>query len=607
MSCDKLVFDLSQEIEGSPNVFVKKDWLNILDNMNQNYSGNQSVVDTSQLSNSNKYLSYREAFLEVPLLLTLSTSGNSANFLPATVGLGSSQAISLKSWFGNIIHSFTLDYNGTTIIQQTPYINMWNCFKLLTSLSWGDVITQGPSIGFYPDDPLAFVYESAAGPYGIGVCNNADGGVNVQTTAAANVNIPLTLATNLGQTFHSQLGNSAVRKRSEYISYDPIVDANTTSIVSIQGLAGSAYSNLFNASSCVQVWKSNVFRRVDGAVGAIGIVEIAVMATIYLKHIHSFFAMCPLLKGVFMKMTMNLNNTSTNFTVVATANPPAAATIQNALTSITLDSVSNPVGGVNPLMITAGSIYSSSTALGSTSYIATVQVGSNCLNSAVAGIPAYQPGPLAKSIYLYVPAYTFNPVFEQSYLSAPIKQIKYTDVYQYQVINVSAQQQFNNLLTNGISNVKSVLIVPFYSAGAVNTGLGIANPVFQSPFDPAGCGCTSPLSLLGNFNVVVSGQNAIYNTQRYAFEEFNNQLYGQNAVNGGMTDGLTSSLISSLGFEMEYCYYYVNVSRMLPIEESVPKSIQIVGTNYSTKALDLWCFIEYGVDISIDILTGSRV
>ena len=24
MSCDKLVFDLSQEIEGSPNIFVKK-------------------------------------------------------------------------------------------------------------------------------------------------------------------------------------------------------------------------------------------------------------------------------------------------------------------------------------------------------------------------------------------------------------------------------------------------------------------------------------------------------------------------------------------------------------------------------------------------------
>jgi hypothetical protein len=607
MSCDKLVFDLSQEIEGSPNVFVKKDWLNILDNMNQNYSGNQSVVDTSQLCNSNRYLSYRESYLEMPLLLTLSTAAASANFLPGTLGLGSAQVISLKSWFGNIIHSFTLDYNGTTIIQQTPYINMWNCFKLLTSLSWGDVITQGPTIGFYPDDPLAFVYESAAGPYGIGVCNNANAGFCVQSAAVANQILPLSSATNLGQNFHSQLGNCAVRKRSEYISYDPIGGGPPTAVTSIAGLAGSAYNLLFNAAACAQVWKSNVFRRVDGGAAVIGIVEIAVMATIYLKHIHSFFAMCPLLKGVFMKMTMNLNNTSTSFDVVTAVNPPTAATVQTALTSITLTSVSNPVGGVNPLMISAGSSYSSGCSLGSTSYIATVQVGSNCLNSSVAGGANYQPGPLAKSIYLYVPAYTFNPVFESSYLSSPIKQIKYTDVYQYQIINVTSGQQCNNLISNGISNVKSVLIIPFYTAGAVNTGLGIANPVFQSPFDPAGCGCTSPLCLLGNFNVVVSGQNSIYNTQRYVFEEFNNQLAGQNAVNGGMTDGLTSSLISSLGFEMEYCYYYVNISRMLPVEESVPKSIQIIGTNYSTKSLDLWCFVEYGVEISLDILTGSRV
>ncbi len=27
MSCDRIVFDLSNEIEGSPNVFIKKDWI----------------------------------------------------------------------------------------------------------------------------------------------------------------------------------------------------------------------------------------------------------------------------------------------------------------------------------------------------------------------------------------------------------------------------------------------------------------------------------------------------------------------------------------------------------------------------------------------------
>jgi hypothetical protein len=107
--------------------------------------------------------------------------------------------------------------------------------------------------------------------------------------------------------------------------------------------------------------------------------------------------------------------------------------------------------------------------------------------------------------------------------------------------------------------------------------------------------------------VVVSGQNSIYNTQRYSFEEFNNQLYGVNAVNGGMTDGLTSGLIDRLGFDMEYGYYYVDLSRMLPVEESVPKSIQLIGQNLSQSNIDLFCFIEYGVSVSVDILTGVRV
>jgi hypothetical protein len=205
-------------------------------------------------------------------------------------------------------------------------------------------------------------------------------------------------------------------------------------------------------------------------------------------------------------------------------------------------------------------------------------------------------------------------VFEQAYLSSPVKQIQYTDVYQYQVVNIGAGQQFNNLLTNGIANIKSVLILPYYcsttaAVGGINpsTDLPAGIPVWQSPFDPAGAGPTSPLSLLTNFNVVVSGQNAIYNTQRYSFEQFNNQLYGCNAVNGGQTDGLTSALINQIGFEMEYNYFYVNVSRMLPVEEAVPKSIQIIGQNASQVPLDLFCFIEYGVSLDVDILTGARV
>jgi hypothetical protein len=587
MSCDKLVFDLSQEIEGSPNVFVKKDWLNILDNQNQNYGGNQSVIDTSQLTNSNKYLSYREAYLLCPLLLTLSTP--TGNFNPNTTGTSSDYAMGLKNWFGTIIHSYTLDYNGTTIIQQTPFINMWNSFKLMTSLSWNDVATQGSTIGFYPDDPKSWQFNGAS-TSGAGVCNNTNSPSNV-------------IANNIaGQfnNFNSGQGNSGFLIRQQYINFD------------LGGSVGAVqYGSILPPQAVNNLWKSYIINQQNVSIvgGTSGILEIAITATIYLKHIHSFFQMVPLLKGVFMKMTLNLNQTTTIFTTTS------GGTAGGPITAMALSSVSNAVGGVNPIMIASTTANNGGFNLGSVlatgnaaTYTATISVGGTTTNSQVSSLVGYVRSPLAQSIYLYVPAYTFNPVFEQAYLSSPVKQIKYTDIYQYQVLNVGATSgQFNNLLTNGIANIKSILILPFYSNTGGATGLPAGIPVYQSPFDPAGSGPTSPLALLTNFNVVVSGQNAIYNTQRYSFEQFNNQLYGANAVNGGMTDGLTSSLINSMSFEMEYCYYYVNISRMLPVEESVPKSIQIIGTNNTGRALDLWCFIEYGVEVSIDILTGSRV
>lgn len=596
MASDKLVFDLASEIEGSTNVFIKKDWINILDNMNTNYSSNQSVVDTSQLSNSNKYMSYREAYLLVPMLITITNqaagAADNGGFLPATAATSCDYSIGLKSWFGQIIHSFTLDYNGVTVIQQTPYINMVNSFKLMTSLSWGDILSQGAAIGFYPDTALSFVFNSAASFQGSGTCNNMISPIHYDASP--------TIGTTLNS-YKTLGGNVGALKRCQYINYDPDAAAGS----------GTLFSALQSAQNARNIWKSFISQKFNGANnGASGVYQITVTATIYLKHIHSFFAMCPLLKGVYMKMTMNLNNTSANF-ITATAAPD---------TTMTLQSVTNPVGGVCPFLLSStnyrtpfvtnvASANAPLANLGPGSYIASVSVGGRCLNQTQAALPNVLTGQCGQSIYLYVPAYTFNPVFETAYLSSPIKRIAYEDVYQYQVLNVGAGASFNNLLTNGISNLKSVLIIPFFSsgAGAATTGIPAGIPVFQSPFDTAGTGTTSPLIQFNNFNVVVSGQNAIYNTQQRQFEQFNDQLAGCNAVNGGLTDGITSSLIGALDFDLSYCYYYVNVERMLPVEQSVPKSVQILGINQSQKAVDLFCFLTYQSVIEIDLFSGSRV
>jgi hypothetical protein len=681
--CDKLVFDLSQEVEGAPSVFVRKDWINILDNQNQSYVSNQSVLDTSQLSNSNKWMSYREAYFSVPLLISMATpqgptltdctgitvpaaGAGGGIFQPATATKSVDMAVGLKNWYGNIIHSFTLDYNGSTIVQQTPFINMWNSFKLMTSLSYQDILTQGPTIGFYPDVAEAVEYYGTINSVGTAV-----GTLTNETLAAAttqgifrqvipgngtcnNTNQHLTaqeLATEF-QSYQAGHGNDGLTARQKYISYSP--DAIVGSYSS-----ASKYSQLLSSQDAQYLWKSYIIKKqnqvqvsaADRTQTTAGIIQYAVVATIYLKHIHSFFNMIPLLKGVFMKMTMNLNNVSC--TVLSGVATKGTTALDNVSTKFQVCSqVNSALGGSNMLMVAANygdyaatatsvapaNAQGASSLMGLTqitttgatdasfvqSYRLNLSVGGVCLDSTItniAGSPAIA-SPLSKSIYLYIPAYTFNPTFEQAYLSSPVKTIKYTDVYQYQVLGVSAGQPFNNLLTNGIANVKSVLILPFYSSSgnatpclawagstnlSVNSGFISGIPVWNSPFDPAGCGPTSPLSHITNFNVQVSGQNAIYNLQKYGFEQFNNQLYGQNAVNGGLTDGITSSLINRQDFDLEYCYYYVNIERMLPVEQSVPKSIQILGTVACQKNLDLLCFIEYGTEVAIDALTGSRV
>lgn len=584
MSCDKLVFDLSQEVEGSPNVFVKKDWLNILDNQNGQYNSNQSVIDTSQLTNSNRFMSYRESYLAVPLLLSVGTTtlATAANFLPATAGSSADYCVGLKNWFGQIVHSLTLDYNGTTIIQQTPYCNMWNSFRLMTSMSWDDVWTTGASIGFYPDDPLSFSFEAVAGSLsGQGTCNTS------------NLEIASSVVSGAFNNYKAGQGNIGFLRRQQYINYDPAGDSGS-----------GTYNDLLTNTACTNIWKSFISSKVNGVnATSQGSFQISIQAVIYLKHLHSFFNNVPLIKGAYMKATLNLNNTSVAFTATATTGV------------LTIQSVSNAVGGVCPLMIASGAANNGGRGLNqgaitnttTTSYIANISVGATCLDPTLATFVA--KGALSTNIYLYVPAYTFNPVFESAYLSSPIKQIKYTDIYQYQIVNVLAGGTINNLVTNGIANIKSVLLIAFYSPGSgnVNTGLPTGLPVFQSPFDTAGCCSQSPMVQFNNFNIVVSGQNIIYNTQQRSYEQFQDQFYGVNAVNGGMTDGITSGLIDRLGFDMINGFYYVDVSRMLPVEESVPKSIQIIGTNQSAKAIDLYVFVEYGVDISIDALTGVRV
>jgi hypothetical protein len=634
---DKLVFDLSSEVEGSPQVFIRKDWVKILDNMNTNYNSNQTIIDTSQLSNSNKFFSYREAYLLMPLLLTLTgpTLLDNAGFAPATAATACDYAMGFKTWFGTMIHSMTLDMNGTTIVQQTPFINMVNSFRLLTTLSLNDVVTQGASIGFYPDNATAFSVNAfgtanaanTASLQGAGVCNNT---LFPCIPLQAPNGVPNAAGAYPGgpgfASYDSNDGNVGLVKRIQFINLDPdgvVGSMGVADTVLQTPAAPKTYSQIISGGVAAgggsggssgglrTLWKSHISTKVNGGAGASSMLQISVSAIVYLKHLHPFFSMIPLLKGTFFKMTCFLNNTSVVETVAG-----RVRAVDNTMRAglATLNSVSNAVGGTCPLMVTGtGPAEGGRFNLGNGSYISSMFVGAVCLNSTQNAVNN-TGGVLSRSVYLYAPSYTFNPVFESAYLSAPVKTINYTDYYQYQVTGVGPSAPFNNLITNGIANIKSVLIIPYLSStsgsaaapGTSFCGLPPGVAQYQSPYDPAGSGSTAPFALFSQFNVVISGQNAIYNTEQYAFEHFANQFKGL-GVNGDMTDGLTSGLIGQLDWESSQCFYYTNVGRQLPVEEAVPKSVQIQGINQSQFTLDLFVFIEYGCSLSVDVLSGARV
>jgi len=111
---DALIYDLSSQTEGSPTVFVRKDYLSLIDNQNGSYSGNQSVIDTSQLSNSNRYMSYANAYLQIPMVMTLTADAVGVAFLPTVAATTCDYACGLKNWFGSIIHSIQAEWNGVT-------------------------------------------------------------------------------------------------------------------------------------------------------------------------------------------------------------------------------------------------------------------------------------------------------------------------------------------------------------------------------------------------------------------------------------------------------------------------------------------------------------
>jgi hypothetical protein len=564
---------LENQIELEP--FVSRKVLYVVDMNQQSYNG-QIIIDSSSLSNSGLYASYSEAYLEVPLVIRLSATSANAQ-ISGIRDLQSSFAVGLKNGFHQFIHSISCEYNNTSVVQLTPFTNFYVTYKLLTSMAQEDVAKYGTSLGFFPDGSLSYTYGSAvaADPTGHGSINNKN---LVQFYASvADYGLVMASSANDGY-FNRQKNTSALNPTS------PNVAAFTNA-----GLAGQVGLNYF-----VNQPSGNVDSKVW-----------FVLATIRLKDVCEFFDRLPLVKGAFLRLIINYNTGVHNLALTVAGG--AVADFSSTSNVITGGSspllVASPISGNGFGSIAAACITAAAGATATYNFQTTMSVARDTTINV--------SHPTLQQTRLYVPVYQMNPVNEEQYLTlSKIKTVRYKDIYQYQIeVNTSSGVgNFNSLLTNGIPNPKSIIIIPFASASANPTSVaGNYIAPFSSPFasEP---GTTTPLIQFTSFNVQVSGVNIFTSNELYNFENFLNELSHINAINGGQTDGLNSGLIGFEQFINNYRYYVCDISRRLPSEDRVPKSLQILGTILSTlPSVTLYCFIEFEKEIAIDLETGAKL
>ena len=622
---DSIVFEESVNTEVSSSEFVDKQWLYVNDNNNGSYSS-QVVLDTTPLANSGSYINWSEAFILMPLVLQFDIALSAGNFASTAAGdyLGA-----LKSGYWNMLHSLTCEFNNGNIIQQVPFLNVFCSFKNITSWSKDDLTDWGSVTGFLPDSAKSWAYLIAApantlalSGSGSGLSNNRDAPyVSIATlttgTCAAAPGAIVAVSTSYNTSTRTTQASTDVRQawndglfgRQQYINYDPVRTADNAFSTN-QGA-------LMSGVNCAQVFRTFVNT-------AANLRWFAIDAVIRLKDIADFFQKCPMLKGSTMRIYLNTNQTYFQVTQTAPRYTDATGVFaESSILSLTASPVILGGGGTCPVIYSSNGLGQGSSVLtplqstATAALTAVVNVSLSIVRTQFqqAGVTQNLTCPIS-SVRLYAPAYTLSPIAEQRYLSlTPTKRVVYNDIFQFSFPNQSVNSPFNILVTNGIPNIRSVLVLPLLprAANGLAAGGGVTTASVLSPF------ASTPSSpdplIINNFQIQISGKNLFINQLQYDYETFYEQLVSANQLNGSLTTSLASGLVSKSDFQSLYRYYYGNCSRSLPSEEGVSKAIQIQGTIVSSVLnnagdavpIDLMVFVEFEREITIDVRTGARI
>jgi hypothetical protein len=562
-SSDDVVLALSEMNQVIPENFTEKQWVWINDQNNGSYNG-QIVFEASSLGSSGRWINWSEGFIQIPIVWGYKTAGDSTGKKHGALGVG------LKNGFHQLVDSAEVIFGNVSVQQITPFSNVFNSFKMLTTFSSDSLAKYGALLNFFPDSWRSSYYSAAASLYGAGTANN---------------NIALPALIDYG------------KANGEYPVGDLVVNEGLLSrlyntnfpFTDIAGAAKDTVSYGFYTSNTGALGKSR-WGADTGAAGA-RLYFVESIATIRLKDISDFCNKLGLAKGAIMKFTINTNTAISSVSCDTGKMDLAAGAVSIQ-------------GRTNPLMITANGTNSPLIDVLTTKQVNLFGIGIGSLSLPGA---ATRKNALLSACRLYVPTYQMTGEAEASFLeSQETREIVYDDLYNYVVAGVASNGQFTQLLTNGIIAAKYMVTVPFLNPAAGNNLTTSAVSPLASPFcsEP---GTSSPGLAIGQYNIQLSGKNMYQQNQVYDFDQYESEITAINAMNGGQIDGITSGLISYDMWGSTYRYYVTDLSRGQPVDMLVPKSVQILGQNLSSKIVDYYCFIVYQRKIIIRTIDSSIV
>ena len=555
--------------------------------------------------------------------------------------------------------------------------------------NWGSVCGFYPDTAdswLYNDIANATPTVNLLNTSGTGICNNRNCayvsmndfavafGTAANTGGAAGGIIPssynLTTKCTVPNASLRQTYNVGLQTRQSWINYNPsfAVSADgqlAPALVPIQASVADATTGLGFIGAFTRQTVSNNQQLINNAASYNTLFQASILgqgtanrtiqipAILRLKDLCNFFEKVPLLKGSTMRIYLNTNQCQFQaqyigaqlFATVANNGALNASSInQINYGAISMASAPQMLGGgaTNPLMLASNDLGQGGYTVAPMNIANSSVVASGIINNIAPTVSLLNIGvSIARTQFsslasasapitqcrLYAPAYTMNPLAETRLLElSPTKKILYDDIFQFYFPNQNAGANINILVSNGIPNIKQVIVVPFLSSSGVstngptvlnqynvsvatvNTPTG-ATPLLTStllsPFSTAGA-TPDPIQL-GNFQILISGNVLFQQQLQYSFEDFYEQMVSINQLNGGATTGLASGLIGLKEWSYLYRYYVGNASRILPSEEGMARSVQLQCINQSQVPIDLMVFVVYEKSITVNMSTGQEI